>query len=142
MTTQTDIRNALTSAINGASFGVPIMFPNQKNWTTPSNAQWLRVTYLFGNKDPLSLNDTDQQTIICYVDCFTPKGSGNISAYSIADKLDALFSKKNPLLTSDGTKLNVLNSSINSGVDGTTSDSDSFYITQFSATIRVYLPKL
>ena len=112
MATQTDIRNALTSAINGASFGVPIMFPNQKNWTTPSNAQWLRVVYLFGNKDPLSLNDTDQQTIICYIDCFTPKGGGNISAYSIADKLDALFSKKNPILTSDGTKLNVLNSTL------------------------------
>lgn len=137
MANQTDIRNALTSAINGASLGVPIMFPNQKNWVTPSNAQWLRVTYLFGNKDPLSLNDTDQQTIICYVDCFTPKGSGNIQAYSITDKLDALFSKKNPILTSDGSKLNVFTSSISED-----NNDDTWFITQFSATIRVYLPKL
>ena len=137
MSTQTAIRNALTTAINGASLGVPIMFPNQANWTTPSNQQWLRVTYIFGAKDPLSLNDTDQQTLICQVDIFTPKGSGNLSVYQMSDKLDLLFSRKNPIQTVGGIKLNVL--SVNTAP---VQPDETWHITPFSATIRAYAPKL
>ena len=139
------IRDALTTALHVPALPYFKKFPNGAAFVkpdgattanTPSNQIWQRVSFIFGSKDPLSLSQTDQQTLLCQVDTFIPKGSGDFDSWQIMDTLDGIFSRLSPITTADGTRLNVLSTEA-----GRTLDAEPWWQLSFTATIRVYVPK-
>jgi len=133
---QSAIRQALTGHITSLGLTNKINWPNQANWVTPSNELWLRVAYLLGEKSQLTLRETDQLDGVVAIDIFAPKSSGTIASYTIADQLDALFSRLNPI------ERNGVTIHVRSVQPITPQDDDPWWRSTFRATIRCYMNKL
>ncbi len=133
---QTAIRDALTSKIQSIGLTQPIMWPNQGNFTTPTNQIWLRVTLLFGDKFQLSLADSDELFGVVSIGIFTPKGSGTKTAYQICDQLDTAFSRLNPIPFTGGKIF------IQSVEPARQTEDEPWHVIQFRASFRAPVVKL
>lgn len=92
--TTTTLRNAIITKMVSGNWSEPVQYPNQSGWVTPNNEPWLRVAIFFPRDNRVTLSSTDRQPVLVQVDIFAPRESGQLTALGLADKLQALFSKR------------------------------------------------
>jgi len=134
MTTRAEITNALIQKILDGSLTQPIKWPNAP-FTQPENSVWLMVSIMQGNSDSVTLAETDVITGILQIDIYQPKLSGRNEAYTVANTIENLFTKKLPILVNND-KLWTLSVSAGNG-----QDEKDWYRHKIEITFKIYLAR-
>ena len=109
------VRKALLQGVLDAGITVPIKWENAA-FTTPNASPWAAV-YILGMTDEpatLGVNGENLAEGVLQLSIFTPKGAGDLSAYTVADEFRQVF-RTGESLSADGQVVRIRSASMRNG---------------------------